>query len=200
MSFKYGVAITGLIASGKSSVCELLRAKNYEIICADSIAHAVLDENSSKIAQLFGAEFLKDGKVDRKALGALVFSDMDAKMRLEELLHPLIYARILEFSQILESKKKLYFVDIPLFFESGGKAKYDFNAVLLVYAPKELCLERIKARDKLDIKSAKLRLDSQMDIELKRQKADFVLFNTGDLADLKRNLNEILKKIEKIVI
>ena len=200
MSFKYGVAITGLIASGKSSVCELLRAQNYEIICADSIAHAVLDENASKIAELFGAEFFKNGVVDRKALGALVFSDEDAKRRLEELLHPLIHARILKFAQSLESKKKLYFVDIPLFFESGGRQKYDFNAVLLVYAPAQLCLERIKARDKLDIKSAGLRINSQMDIEIKRQKADFVLSNTGDLGDLKRNLDEILKKIEKNVI
>lgn len=200
MSFKYGVVITGLIASGKSSVCELLRAQNYEIICADSIAHAVLDENSSKIAELFGAEFIKNGAVDRKALGALVFSDKEAKRRLEELLHPLIHAKILKFSQNLESKKKLYFVDIPLFFESGGKQKYDFGAVLLVYAPKELCLERILSRDKLDIKSAKLRLNSQIDIEIKRQKTDFVLSNTGDLGDLKRNLDKILKKIEKIVI
>lgn len=195
MSFKYGVVITGLIASGKSSVCELLRAQNYEIICADSIAHAVLAENSSKIAKLFGAEFIKNGAVDRKALGALVFSDKDAKTRLEELLHPLIHARILEFSQILESKKEFYFVDIPLFFESGGREKYDFSAVLLVYAPKELCLKRILTRDKMDEKSALLRLNSQMDIEKKRKMSDFVLENTSDFDDLKSNLNVILTRI-----
>lgn len=200
MSFKYGVVITGLIASGKSSVCELLRAQNYEIICADSIAHAVLDENSSKISELFGANFVKNGAVDRKTLGALIFSDKEAKRRLEELLHPLIHARILDMAQNLESKKKLYFVDIPLFFESGGADKYDFSAVLLVYAPKELCLKRILTRDKMDEKSALLRLNSQIDIEEKRKMSDFVLSNTGDFDDLKRNLDEILKKIEKIVI
>lgn len=196
MSFKHGVVITGLIGSGKSTVCALLKEQGYEIICADSIAHEILELNASKIAQLFGTHLLSAGKVDRKALGAVVFADPSAKKSLESLLHPLIHERICSLASELERASKLYFVDIPLFFESGGKAKYDFATSLLVYAPKQLCLERILRRDGSDESSANARLNSQMDIEKKRSLADFVLENTSDLAGLKMSLADILKRIK----
>ena len=160
MSFKHGVVITGLIGSGKSTVCALLKERGYKIICADSIAHEILELNASKVAELFGAQLLSGGKVDRKALGAIVFANPSAKKSLEELLHPLIFDRICFLASELEKSGKLYFVDIPLFFESGGKAKYDFATSLLVYAPKELCLKRILLRDKADETSANARINS----------------------------------------
>ena len=196
MSFKHGVVITGLIGSGKSTVCALLKERGYEIICADSIAHEILELNASRVAQLFGAQLLNGGKVDRKALGAIVFANPSAKKSLEELLHPLIHERICFLSNELEKTGKLYFVDIPLFFESGGKAKYDFAISLLVYAPKELCLKRILSRDKANKTSANARINSQMDIEKKRALADFVLENTSDLVSLEHGLKAIIEQIK----
>lgn len=195
MSFKHGVVITGLIGSGKSTVCALLKKRGYEIICADSIAHELLEKNASKIAELFGEHLLSGGKVDRKALGAVVFADPSAKKSLERLLHPLIHERICALASELEKSSKLYFADIPLFFESGGRAKYDFAVSLLVYAPKELCLERILLRDRADETSAKARINAQMDIEKKRELADFVLENTSDLEGLERALDAILEQV-----
>lgn len=195
MTFKHGVVITGLIGSGKSTVCELLKKRGYEIICADSIAHEILGQNASKVAGLFGEHLLRAGKVDRKALGAVVFADPSAKKSLESLLHPLIHERIYSLASELEKASKLYFADIPLFFESGGKAKYDFSAVLLVYAPKELCLKRILKRDSSDESSALARINSQMDIGKKRELADFVLENTSDLEGLERALDAILEQV-----
>ena len=196
MSFKHGVVITGLIGSGKSTVCALLKERGYEIICADSIAHEILELNSSKVAELFGAQLLNGSKVDRKALGAIVFANPSAKKSLEELLHPLIHERICFLSNELEKTGKLYFVDIPLFFESGGRTKYDFATSLLVYAPKELCLKRILLRDKADEINANARINSQMDIEKKRALADFVLENTSDLASLEHALKAIIEQIK----
>lgn len=196
MSFKHGVVITGLIGSGKSTVCALLKERGYEIICADSIAHEILELNASKVAELFGAQLLSGSKVDRKALGAIVFANPSAKKSLEELLHPLIHERICFLANELEKSGKLYFVDIPLFFESGGQAKYDFVTSLLVYAPKELCLKRILLRDKADETSANARINSQMDIEKKRALADFVLENTSDLASLEHDLRAIIEQIK----
>ena len=196
MSFKHGVVITGLIGSGKSTVCALLKERGYEIICADSIAHEILELNASRVAQLFGAQLLNGGKVDRKALGAIVFANPSAKKSLEDLLHPLIFDRICFLANELEKTGKLYFVDIPLFFESGGKAKYDFATSLLVYAPKELCLKRILSRDKANKTSANACINSQMDIEKKRALADFVLENTSDLVSLEHGLKAIIEQIK----
>lgn len=200
MSFKHGVVITGLIGSGKSTVCALLKERGYEIICADSIAHEILKLNASRVTQLFGTQLLSGSKVDRKALGAIVFANPSAKKSLEELLHPLIFDRICFLSNELEKTGKLYFVDIPLFFESGGKAKYDFATSLLVYAPKELCLKRILLRDKADETSANTRINSQMDIEKKRALADFVLENTSDLSRLEKSLDNVLKEIKNSIL
>lgn len=200
MSFKHGVVITGLIGSGKSTVCALLKERGYEIICADSIAHEILDLNASRVAQLFGTQLLNGSKVDRKALGAIVFANPSAKKSLEELLHPLIHERICFLANELEKTGKLYFVDIPLFFESGGRVKYDFATSLLVYAPKQLCLKRILRRDKADKTSANARINSQMDIEKKRALADFVLENTSDLASLEKSLDNVLKEIKNSIL
>ena len=200
MSFKHGVVITGLIGSGKSTVCALLKERGYEIICADSIAHEILELNASKIKELFGAQLLSGSKVDRKALGAIVFANPSAKKSLEELLHPLIHERICFLANELEKTGKLYFVDIPLFFESGGRAKYDFATSLLVYAPKELCLKRILRRDNANKTSANARINSQMDIEKKRALADFVLENTSDLSRLEKSLDNVLKEIKNSIL
>ncbi|MDY6187997.1 MAG: dephospho-CoA kinase, partial [Campylobacter sp.] len=172
------------------------KERGYEIICADSIAHEILELNASRVAQLFGSQLLSGSKVDRKALGAIVFANPSAKKSLEELLHPLIHERICFLANELEKTGKLYFVDIPLFFESGGRAKYDFATSLLVYAPKELCLKRILCRDKADDTSANARINSQMDIEKKRALADFVLENTSDLASLEHGLKVIIEQIK----
>lgn len=195
MKCNYGVVITGLIGSGKSSVCTLLEAQKYNIICADKIAHDALDKMASKITEIFGENICQNGKVNRKLLGDIVFKNKEAKAVLEGLLHPLIHQKIISLASKLEDKKKLYFVDIPLFFEVGGFSKYDFSAVLLVYAPKELCLERILKRDGLDVKLLEAKISAQMDIEEKRKKSNFVLENTGNLEDLSKNLNIILKQI-----
>ena len=94
MAFKYAIALTGSIATGKSSTVKLLSASGFHIIDADKIAHQILDEQHQAIADLFGETFVSEGKVDRKALGAIVFADSNKRKALEALLHPLIYKEI----------------------------------------------------------------------------------------------------------
>lgn len=192
---KNGVAITGIIGSGKSAVDDVLLALGYEVLCADKVAHFLLDSRAKDIARLFGESFVDEcGRVDRKALGALVFQNSEQKKRLESFIHPLIYEKIMEFASLKEQENKLYFVDIPLFFESGGRQKYDFSKVLLVYAPKELCLKRVMSRDNCDESAALARLNAQMDIELKRSLSDEILENTGSFDELKEKIKNILKR------
>lgn len=197
-AFKYGIIITGLIASGKSTAIKILSEQGYSFICADSIAHEMLDKKAEQIAKIFGLDLLEKNnekvKINREKLAKIIFSDEIARKKLEEILHPLIYEKIITQAKILEKEKKLYFVDIPLFFESGRKQKYNFK-VALIYAPKSLVLTRLMSRNNLNKSEALMRINAQMDIEQKKLLSDFVIDNSTDFENLKRNLNSFLKEI-----
>ena len=94
MAFEYAIALTGGIATGKSTVASLLGLNGLRIIDADTIAHRILDENSAWVREHFGEEFVKNAKVDRPALGKVIFADPIAKKELEAFLHPKIRASI----------------------------------------------------------------------------------------------------------
>ena len=94
MAFEYAVALTGGIATGKSSATAMLMLYGFKFIDADKIAHAMLDSHASSIATMFGEEYLQKGKVNRKKLGVLIFANSEKKKQLEEFLHPLIYTEI----------------------------------------------------------------------------------------------------------
>ncbi len=190
MEFKNAILLTGGIATGKSSVCNFLKLHGFSIIDADKIAHEVLDENASKISEMFGDEYVKDGRVDRRKLGELVFSDKDKKSSLEALLHPLIEDKIKKEALKLEKFNVPYIVDIPLFFETGKR--YDIKPVVVVYAPKELQIERLVKREGYDLSHAKSRVEFQIDIEKKRQEADFVIDNSKDIKHLQKEVDRFL--------
>ena len=217
MKFKHAVVITGSIGSGKSTVCELLRDRGFEIIDADKISHCVLDRCAVQVAEIFGAQYVvqKDAQaknsashvefdasgdeknltdsVDRKKLGELVFKNPTELAKLEALLHPKITAEILSQAQALEAKGRLYFVDIPLFFE--GKRYEFFDKVAVVYAPKDTLISRVMKRNGLSYDAAKHRVELQTDIEQKRAMADFVIDNSGDLQNLRDEIGSFLEKI-----
>lgn len=221
MKFKHAVVITGSIGSGKSAVCELLRDRGFEIIDADKISHCVLDRCAAQVAEIFGAQYVvqKDVQaanlnpqaefnarsneeisaapctsVDRKKLGELVFKNPTELAKLEALLHPKITAEILSQARDLEAKGKLFFVDIPLFFE--GKRYEFFDKVAVVYAPKDTLISRVVKRNGLSYDAAKHRVELQTDIEQKRAMADFVIDNSGDLAALEVAVERFLKELE----
>ncbi len=186
----YTNVLTGGIGCGKSVVSRYLMLEGFSIIDADKIAHALLDKNANVIASNFGSDIIYNGMVDRKKLGAIVFRDRQKKILLESILHPLIYSEITNQSEVLETKKKPFFVEIPLYFES--KFTYKNRFVICVYAPKDIQIQRIMQRDKLDTNQANQRIDSQIDIEIKKNKSDFVIDNSKDLKSLEKNINEFL--------
>ncbi|WP_298041605.1 dephospho-CoA kinase [uncultured Campylobacter sp.] len=217
MKFKHAIVITGSIGSGKSAVCELLRDRGFEIIDADKISHDALDRCAAQVAEIFGAQYVVQAanlnpqaefnasgdeeissapyaSVDRKKLGELVFKNPAELAKLEALLHPKITAEILSQARDLEAKGRLYFVDIPLFFE--GKRYEFFDKVAVVYAPKDTLISRVMKRNGLDHAAAKHRVELQIDIEQKRAMADFVIDNSGDLAALKAAVERFLKELK----
>ena len=221
MKFKHAIVITGSIGSGKSAVCELLADRGFKIIDADKISHCVLDRCAAQVSEIFGTQYVVQkgvqaanlnlqakfkasgnekiltdscASVDRKKLGELVFKNPAELAKLEALLHPKITAEILSQAQALETKEKLFFVDIPLFFE--GKRYEFFDKVAVVYAPKDTLIARVMKRNRLDHAAAKHRVELQTDIEQKRAMADFVIENGGDLAALKTAVERFLKELE----
>jgi len=195
MPFNNAFLLTGGIATGKSSVCNFLKLHGFHIIDADKIAHETLQENVSDIEKLFGKEYIKDGKVDRKKLGELIFKNKKEKKALEAFLHPLIKKRIEEEALKLEKYNVPYIVDIPLFFETGSR--YDIKPVVVVYAPKEQQLERLIKREGYDMDHAKRRLNAQTDIEDKRKLADFVIDNSKDIKHLQSEIERFLDFIRE---
>ncbi len=184
--------ITGGICTGKSTVCKIFEKNGYKIVDADKIAHGLLDENSVYIEKLFGKKYIKEKKVDRKRLGRLIFSNEKKRKALENLLHPKIREEIKKKSQKLESKYKKYIIDVPLFFESNA---YKADSIIVVYASKKTQIKRLMKRDNLTKYMANKRVKLQMDIERKRELADFVIDNSKDLKYLKEKVEKLIKLI-----
>ncbi len=197
MKLQYAIVITGGIGSGKSTVCSLLKLYGYNIIDADVISHSVLDSSSDEVVSVFGENILCDDtnyKIDRKKLGSIVFNDESKRKILESILHPKIRDEILQSATVLESGKKPYFVDIPLFFESNKKnINYDIDNVLLVYAPKKIQIERVMKRDNLAYDEALCRVESQMDIEEKKAKSTYIIENISNMANLQAQIETFLQ-------
>ncbi len=206
--FKNAIALTGGIASGKSTACNILKLHRYSIIDTDSIAHNALEQSKDEVVGAFGTEILecdsndssadsRKSKINRKKLGAIVFSDKAKLAILESILHPKIRAEVKKQAQKLEAQNILYFIDIPLFFELKARGNgYEIPRSLLIYAPKELQLARMQKRDSLSANEAQNRLSNQMDIEAKRQMADFVIENTGNIRDLQSKIEAFLKQLK----
>ena len=192
MFFEYAIALTGSIATGKSSVVNIFSNLNFSIIDADSVTHGILDEEYQKIVEYFGEEYVENRKVNRKALGKLIFSSPKDKKKLEGLLHPLIYQKIEREATIQDRLKKPYIIDIPLFFETN---RYPIERNIVVYTPREKQLSRLMKRDNFSMREANQRIDAQMDIEEKREKATYLIDNSGNLDSLYAKCVEVQMKI-----
>jgi dephospho-CoA kinase len=203
MSYKYAIVITGGIAVGKSTVKNLLSLEGFSCIDADSIAHNILDENYQQISSLFGDKYIKrhskiscvenEFYVDRKSLGEMIFADKEKRQILENFIHPHIKRKIEQLAQKEEKKKFPYFIDIPLFFE---KRNYNINKILVVYTPKDIQIQRLQKRDNFEYKEALSRIESQMDIEEKKQLATYIVDNSKDLKYLQKQCEIFVNKIK----
>ena len=189
------VAITGNIASGKSTVENILMEKGYKVLDTDVISHELLRDESikNKIVTSFSEfDILDDNEISRPKLGKIVFGDEELRKKLESILHPRIKNEIIRFFVHLDKQgEKIAFVSVPLLFE----AKYEdaFDKVLLVCADDKIRLERLIIRNKISLKNAENRLKIQISQDEKIPLADYVIYNNKSLLDLYRRIDEILE-------
>jgi dephospho-CoA kinase len=191
-TFKYAIALTGGIATGKSTVCNLFKLHGFLTIDADEIAHKLLDKHSGVIASMFGDEYVENGKVLRKKLGTIIFSNQKNKEKLENFIHPLIAKEIEKESLIFEEQGKPYFIDIPLFFE---KMHYPIKKSLVVYTPRDMQVQRLMQRDNISQEEAELKISNQMDIEKKKELADLIIDNSSNLKNLQKEVERVIEEI-----
>ena len=191
------IGLTGGIGTGKSTVARRLVEKGYRVIDADMISRSIIekDEVIKEILEKIDKDLFENGKINRKKLAQIVFKDEKKLDVLNSIMHPLI---IREMKNEIEKQRKIYdivIVDMPLIFEM--KIEKEFDVILLVYASKQVQIKRIVQRDGRTEEEAESIINSQIDLEFKRKRSDYILENNGTLEHLYAKTDKILKEIEK---
>ncbi|MDO9515557.1 MAG: dephospho-CoA kinase [Syntrophales bacterium] len=195
------IGLTGGIGSGKSTVAELFRKRGAHIIDLDVLAHQVEEPGGSaweKIVERFGREILDtEERIDREALGGIVFRDSAKLEELNRIVHPAVFdewrRRIDDISR--GDGQAIIISDVPLLIEVGWHEVMDI--VILVYAPPDVQIERIMERNGYTEEEARDRLRSQMPLDEKIPFADFVVHNEGTREETEAAVEEIWTEILK---
>ncbi len=190
------VGLTGGVASGKSTVSEMLAELGAVIIDGDKLAREVVERGSPGLAavvEAFGHELLTaDGDLDRPAMGVLVFNDPEKRRLLESIVHPLVFERYAAL-EAAAGPDDLVIHDIPLLAESGRAEEFD--AVLVVDVPEEVQIERMLRDRGWTEEDARARITSQASREERLAIATHVLDNTGTLEHLRERVAQVHAEI-----
>lgn len=190
------IGLTGGIASGKSTVSELLSVFGFKVVDADKAAREAVKKGSKGLAQVrevFGDEAIdENGEMNRRYMGDLVFNHPEKRLELNAIIHPIV-------RDIMEEEKQEYLkqgynviMDIPLLFENEVENTVD--EVWVVYTSESIQMDRLMQRNNLSLEDAKARVYSQISIDKKSRMADHVIDNLGDKLELKQNLERLLEE------
>ncbi|MCO4488024.1 dephospho-CoA kinase [Streptococcus infantarius subsp. infantarius] len=191
------IGITGGIASGKSTVVAEIRKHGYQVIDADQVVHE-LQAKGGKLYQALcnwlGTDILQEnGELDRKKLGQLIFSSKDMLEKSSRLQNGIIREELARRRDELAKTQKVFFMDIPLLIEHDYMEWFD--DIWLVHLDEKTQLERLVMRNHFSKEEAKKRMASQMSTEAKKPYADKFLDNSGDLTELKAQINQLLQEL-----
>lgn len=189
------IGLTGGIASGKTTVSNLLKKLGAVIIDADKIAHQVLETKTAreKVISYFGSAIIDNNQINRKKLGKIVFNNSEEKKKLEEITHPMIIDIIKMKIKQYSKKNDIIVVDAPLLLETNLDKIVD--SVWVVYVNKKTQLKRLMNRDNINLYKAKKRINSQMPLAKKRKLADIVIDNNGSKKELEQKVKKIWREI-----
>lgn len=191
------IGLTGGIASGKSTVSNMLKEMKIPVVDADVEARLAVMKGEpaySKIIATFGRDILlEDEEIDRQKLGSIIFHQAEKRMLLNEIVHPEVRKRMIgQVEKAKESGEEVVVLDIPLLFES--KLTYMVEKTILVYVDYDIQLQRLMERNNLRVEDAKARIQSQMPLNEKIKLADAVIDNNGTIERTKTQLINVLTK------
>lgn len=189
------IGLTGSIATGKSTVANMLRAKGFPIVDADVISREIVEPGSpvlKEISEAFGEGALReDGTMNREWIGARIFGDETERQKLNRIMHPAVRKEMLrQKDEWLGKGAQIVIMDIPLLFES--KLQHFVDKILVVSANPKVQKERLMARNHLTEEEADDRIHSQLPIAEKESGADAVIYNDGTLKETEKQLDQIL--------
>ena len=196
------IGLTGNIASGKSAVSRFLKKLGADIVDLDQLAKKIQSQDVNdiidKMEEVFGKEVVSNGKVNRKKLGSIVFSDKEKLNKLNEIMIPVMTKFV---KKIIEEKRasgvEVLVVDAAILFEANWDKIVD--TVWVVYIPKKLQLERLMKRENIGRGEALRRIESQMPIFEKIKRTDVVIDNSGDFSQMESQILELWKKIQNSI-
>ncbi|GGA36777.1 dephospho-CoA kinase [Psychrobacillus lasiicapitis] len=197
------IGLTGSIASGKSTVSNMLKELGYPIVDADVVARVVVEkgtETLKTIEEAFGQEVIADdGSLNRGKLGDIIFSSPSKRKQLNDIIHPAIRAEMLRQKEELKKVgHPTIIMDIPLLFESRLQSYVE--KILVVTVTEETQLERLMARNNFTLEEAKSRIQSQLPLSIKEKEADAVIYNNGTLEYTEQQLKKILSDWNVLIV
>lgn len=187
------IAITGGIASGKTSVCHILKTHGACTLNSDQIVHRLLEEDpkcKNAVINLLGTDILTYGQIDRKKVADIVFRDPEKLDALEKILHPKLFEVINQEYDRVKGEKNFncFVVEMPLVQEIDKTDEFDY--IVAVITTDENARKRL-----MEDSSYEARMARQWDLEKKAKNADYIIQNNGTMEDLKQNTLEMLKEI-----
>ena len=193
------IGLTGGIATGKSAVSAMLRDLGTAVIDADEIAREVVVPGSPAFLDIQGRfpdAIGPDGRLDRAKLAAVIFGNAQERAALNAIIHPRIHQAFLEKKATLAKRGvPLAIYDAALLIEND--LQYEMDGVILVTAPREVQIARLKQRNGLTRDEAKARLSSQMPLSEKKRFASWIIDNSGDLSSLRAQVAKVWKSIQQ---
>ena len=189
------IGLTGSIGTGKSEAARQLEALGASVISADQVGHEAYTPNTEaweQVVAAFGDGILgEDGDIDRRKLGAIVFSEAGQLKKLNQIMHPRMARMVADKIEALRTQgvDVVVVVEAALLFEAGWDSLVE--AVWVTDSPEQMVIERLKKRNGLSEEEARKRISSQMDRSERMGKADFVIDNSGDVAGLEGAVKEL---------
>ncbi|MCT0485767.1 dephospho-CoA kinase [Weissella paramesenteroides] len=198
--FKLG--LTGGIATGKTTISNYLKTKGIPVLDADEYARKVVEPGTpglTDIVNTFGKQVLQsDGSLNRKLLGQIIFNDMTARQKLNGITHPRIQQMMTdELQKLAKDKTPLVNLDIPLLLENHNIAGAD--AIMVVTVPESIQLNRLMQRNNLTKEEAQRRIDAQMPLSEKEKLADFIVDNSGTIANTLTQVDKVIQNITESI-
>lgn len=192
------VAVTGPIASGKTTVCSLFKEYGAYVVSADLVVHQLLVPSTSvgqAVIVLLGPDIVTEGVISRSEVAKRIFCDPPLLRQVENLLHPEVQKQLeATYKNVSLLPFSLFVAEVPLLFESGGD--HFFDTVVLVDAAREERQRRIREKESYDLAEWELREQRLLPLEEKRLRADFVIENSGSRNQLRYEVEKIFNIVK----
>jgi len=189
------IGLTGSLATGKSTVTAFFKKKGARVISADRLSHQLIEPGGKcfdAVLKYFGRRILKNGKIDRRQLAAIVFKNKTKRRKLERIIHPEVVKHTLDELKRYEGTNKRIVLEIPLLFEVGW---HDLMDVTVVVTASEAAQLKRAQRSGMSTAEAALRIKAQMPLRKKIRMADFIIDNNGTKKQTEKQVNALWQKL-----